>query len=161
MCLTCKIAGGEISPPGGIIHRDAHTLLHHCLDVAVPGYLILSPLRHAEDYASLTAGECRQLAAVARIAAACLKELPQVEKVYIASFGETTAHFHYHIFPRYRWLLAAAPELITTGGKLDGAKLFSHCRQKYAGPPPEPEKFQPLIAALADRIGKALPAKTK
>ncbi|MBU2699428.1 diadenosine tetraphosphate (Ap4A) HIT family hydrolase [Sporomusaceae bacterium BoRhaA] len=47
------------------------------------------------------------------------------------SLGEETKHFHFHLFPRYNWMLNFPEENICTNGKIDGAKLFSFSRNKY------------------------------
>ncbi|VBB07328.1 histidine triad (hit) protein [Lucifera butyrica] len=131
MCLTCKIISTEINPPGGIIYQDRRVILHHCLDINIPGYLILSPLRHTTQYQDLTGVELAVIHTTLQQAAAILQQLPGVEKIYICSLGEETTHFHFHVFPRYRWMLNEPDEAIRTDGKIDGAKLFSFMRVKH------------------------------
>lgn len=53
-----------------------------------------------------------------------LHKLPDVEKVYIMSLGEKTSHFHFHIFPRYRWMIEKSNVELFSRETLDGAKLF-------------------------------------
>lgn len=66
-----------------------------------------------------------------KLAVAALERIDDVEKVYIAGFGEGATHFHIHIFPKYKWMLNYPASDICTENKLDGAKLFSFCRQRY------------------------------
>lgn len=134
MCLTCNIVKGNVLPPGGIIYRDDFVVLHHCLDVNVPGYLILSPLRHVVSYSGLTQTEIFHMGRITRVAVRALEEIDGVEKVYTANFGEETTHFHLHIFPRYASMLRQSGD-IYTNGKIDGAKLFSFCRRHYKTEP--------------------------
>lgn len=54
MCLTCSIVKGAKIPPGGLIYKDNEVVIHQCIDVNVPGYLILSPIRHVTTYQDLT-----------------------------------------------------------------------------------------------------------
>lgn len=131
MCLTCSLIQQEITPPGGIIHQTSNLILHQCLDINIPGYLILSPIRHVSRYCDLTAIELTAIHTVLHQSAKVLQELPDVEKLYICSLGEEATHFHFHIFPRYRWMLEYPAETIYTGDKLDGAKLFSVMRIMY------------------------------
>lgn len=147
MCLTCSIAAGRISPPGGVVYRDDFVLLNHSMDVPIPGYVILSPLRHMEQLHRMTVDESVALAKVLRAVCAAVQSLDGVEKVYVASFGEDTGHVHFHIFPRYQWMLAEPAEEIFTGEKLDGAKLFSYMRKKYSR-----TEWQPYEAAVQDAI---------
>jgi diadenosine tetraphosphate (Ap4A) HIT family hydrolase len=131
MCLTCSIVNGEFFPVGGIIYKDNYVLLHHCIDLQIPGYLILSPLRHIESYSDLSQNEMLHIGIVTKAVVAVLKRIDGIEKVYLASFGEETTHFHFHIFPRYKWMLNHSAEEICTDNMLDGAKLLSFCRKKY------------------------------
>ena len=131
MCLTCSLIQQETTPPGGIIRQTSCLILHQCLDINIPGYLILSPIRHVTHYQDLTAAEWTAIHTTLHQSAKVLQELPGVEKIYICSLGEETTHFHFHIFPRYRWMLDYPSEAIYTGDKLDGAKLFSFMRIKY------------------------------
>jgi len=135
MCLTCSIINGEVFPVGGILYKDSYVLLHHCIDLQIPGYLILSPVRHIESYSDLSQNEMLHMGRVTKAAVAALKRIDGIEKVYLASFGEETTHFHMHIFPRYKWMLHHSAEEICTDNMLDGAKLLSFCRKKYKTQP--------------------------
>jgi len=130
MCLTCDIMQGKISPVGGIIYQDDDVILHHCIDINIPGYLVLSPVRHVEYYNDLNKIEILQMSIVMKLAIMALKRNDAVEKVYVANFGEETSHFHMHIFPRYKWMLRYSDENIRTHNKIDGAKLLSFFREK-------------------------------
>lgn len=154
MCLTCRLIQQAIMPPGGIIHQSASTILHHCLDVNIPGYLILSPLRHVAGYQELTEPELTGLHQVLHRSTGVLQQLPLIDRVYICSLGEETSHFHFHIFPRYRWMLDDPSGLIFTNGKVDGAKLFSLMRSKHKVA--DPAILSAEIAATADYLRNCL-----
>jgi diadenosine tetraphosphate (Ap4A) HIT family hydrolase len=101
------------------------------LDINVAGYFILSPVRHVENLEQL---EQKELFALTNISMAMTKVLVRendIDKVYILSLGEETSHFHFHLFPRYDWMLNFPDEDIRTNDKIDGAKLFSFIRNKY------------------------------
>ncbi len=162
MCLTCDIVNGKIVPVGGIIYQDDWVILHQCLDVNIPGYIIISSMRHVEGYDDLNDSELFRIGIVSRTTIQILKELQNVEKVYIANLGEETAHFHWHLFPRYNWMLTRHTEDICTANKIDGAKLFSLCREKYKVPLDRMNQPDILntIAATRNRLrSKACPPK--
>jgi diadenosine tetraphosphate (Ap4A) HIT family hydrolase len=48
ICITCQILHEEVIPKGGVTYKDNLVILHHCLDINVVGYFILSPIRHVE-----------------------------------------------------------------------------------------------------------------
>lgn len=130
MCLTCCIVNGTKIPPGGLIYKDNEIIIHHCIDVNIPGYLILSPVRHVAAYQDLTQIEIIAMAMSLKKITAILQQIPDIEKVYLLNLAEETLHFHFHIFPRYRWMLDLLKEELFTDGKLDGAKLFSYYRRE-------------------------------
>ncbi|WP_196601431.1 HIT family protein [Pectinatus frisingensis] len=130
MCLTCSIVKGAKIPPGGLIYKDNEVVIHHCIDVDVPGYLILSPIRHVTTYQDLTQTEIMTIAMILKEVVAILQQIPDVEKVYILNLAEETSHFHFHIFPRYCWMLDSFNAELFSDGKLDGAKLFSYYRRE-------------------------------
>lgn len=130
MCLTCSIIKGDRFPYGGLIYQDDEVIMHHCIDVNVPGYLVLSPLRHITDYNNLTDVELTAVMKVMKCVVAILYRIPNVEKVYILNFSEETSHFHFHIFPRYSWMANKSNMELFLDEKLDGAKLFSFYRSK-------------------------------
>lgn len=135
MCLTCNIISGDVAPVGGVIYKDDYIVLHHCVDVDIPGYLILSPVRHVESYSDLNEAEILQMGIMMKLAVTALEKIDGIEKVYIANFGEETAHFHIHIFPRYKWMLQQCADDICTDNKIDGPKLLSFCRKHYKTAP--------------------------
>lgn len=140
MCLTCNIVNGEVLPVGGIIYKDDYIVLHHCIDINIPGYLILSPLRHVESYSDLNQTEIQYMGIVMKLVVTALEKIDDIQKVYVANFGEETIHFHMHIFPRYKWMLKHSCENIYTDNKVDGAKLFSFCRKHYKTVPDHMKK---------------------
>lgn len=131
MCLTCDVVNRKIVPIGGILYQDDLAVAHQCLDVYIPGYFIVFPIRHVEKYSSLTDSEIFRISLVVKSVVQILNELHNVEKVYILNFAEETVYFHWHIFPRYTWMLTQNAEHIYTGNRVDGAKLFSFWREKY------------------------------
>lgn len=131
MCLTCQIINEGIIPPGGIVYKDDLIILHHCLDINIAGYFILSPIRHLESIEQLNQNELFQLAQISKRITEFLICESDIERVYILSLGEETSHFHFHLFPRYNWMLKFPDENIRINRKIDGAKLFSFIRNRY------------------------------
>ncbi|CQR73255.1 hypothetical protein SpAn4DRAFT_2487 [Sporomusa ovata] len=73
-----------------------------------------------------------------------------IDRVYILSLGEETSHFHFHVFPRYKWMLNFPNEDICINDKLDGAKLFSFIRQKYKAD--KQELFDNRLFSIVSRV---------
>jgi diadenosine tetraphosphate (Ap4A) HIT family hydrolase len=131
ICITCQILNGEIIPPGRVIYKGDLVVLHHCLDINIAGYFILSPVRHIESLEQLEREELFELVNLSKNIAEIIVKEHDIDKVYILSLGEETSHFHIHLFPRYKWMLNFSAEDICTNDKIDGGKLFSFIRNKY------------------------------
>ncbi len=128
ICQTCEMVDTLASP--FVIYQDDLLILSHCVDMNVPGYLILSPVRHLVRYDDLTDNEAVSLALLLKRAVHAVSQLVGVEKVYLLNLGELTEHVHFHIFPRYGGMcddLNAKNEK----GVIDGALLFSQARKAY------------------------------
>ena len=130
MCLTCSIIKNEKIPPGGVIYKNGEVIIHHCIDVNVPGYLVVSSIRHVGEYQELTDKELITIARILKSIVGILYKISGVEKVYILNFAEQTKHFHFHIFPRYSWMIDKTNIELFSGELLDGAKLFSYYRRE-------------------------------
>lgn len=154
MCLTCRMLAGERKPPGGVIVRTDKVVLHHCLDVLVPGYLVASPIRHVSSIIGLTDEEYGELTHLVRSAAGIIESISEVEKVYIASIGEETTHVHFHLFPRYSWMKDDASQAMWLNGKLDGLRLMAYMRQRYRVG--EEEMMTTEIVEVVNRIRSKL-----
>ena len=126
-CVCCQIAKELTIPPGGIIYADEQVILAHNLDVKIPGYLILFPRRHVEFYHDFSTPECEKIALLMRDCSRILTGLDGVERMYIVSLGEETRHVHFHLFPRYEWMLKKP---YWNQSKIDAAELFSQVRKK-------------------------------
>ncbi|HWR38475.1 MAG TPA: HIT domain-containing protein [Patescibacteria group bacterium] len=160
MCLTCCILEGKHIPPGGVLYRDSLVVLHHCCDVKLPGYLILSPVRHVEGYHKLTDAEVTAMARVSRRAMALVMQHSGdlAEKVYLVSFCEETLHFHWHLFPRYSGLPAQLGEVAHQNGQVDGPEIFRWVRREWKVTLPEMET--PEIQEINEYIRRGMVDKT-
>ena len=95
-----------------------------------------------------------QLATISKVIAEVIAKEHDIDRVYLLSLGEETTHFHWHIFPRYKWMLNLPAEEIRTNGKVDGAKLFSFIRNKYKTD--KQELFDNRILEILSSIKKQL-----
>lgn len=126
-CLCCQLAAKRIIPPGGVIYSDQNVILTHNLDVKIPGYLILFPRRHVEFYHELSYEEREKISLLTQLSSKILTSLEDVERMYIVSLGEETRHVHFHLFPRYKWMLE---QPYGDPSKIDAAEIFSQVRKK-------------------------------
>ena len=96
-CPECEIGIVRGVEP---IRRGAFVLHPRSEDAAVPGWWIVSPVRHVEQVDQLTADELAALGpAIAEVAAA-LRASTSCEKIYVNVFAEILPHFHVHVIAR-------------------------------------------------------------
>ena len=102
-CYTCaRTAAGSQAAPFERIAADEHWRLAHAFNSALPGWLVLVPLRHVTSLADLTAAEAGSLGGWQVRASRALVSVTGCQKTYLAQFAEAEgfAHVHFHIVPR-------------------------------------------------------------
>lgn len=80
----------------------------------VPGWLVVAPRRHVEQWDALDARELAELGPLVSRVAAALRACTPTAKVYVSVFAEVLPHFHVHV-------VARPPELADDER---GARLF-------------------------------------
>lgn len=124
-CAVCSIVESEQSDV--VIYRNPFLVLYHIPDVDLPGYLVLTTVRHVEDLGSLTGDEVSSMARIQQMAVTFLLQIPDIGKVYLSSFGEVCPHLHFHLFPRTKGMLENTA--LWTDGQVDGPLIFDHYRK--------------------------------
>ncbi len=130
-CPVCE----ELEVADRLIARDRVIGVYHMGNIALPGYLVLAPLRHVVRWGDLDRPEKESLERFRVLAESVLLGGDGVRKVYFMSFGEVCPHLHVHCFPRTRWM---ADDLSEREG-VDGPGIFVHYRKALScsGTPPE------------------------
>ena len=100
-CPECRAAAKGASVRGAPTLTLGSFVLHPKLESPpVPGWLVVAPRRHVEQWDALDARELRDLGPlVAQVSAALRAETPTA-KVYVAVFAEVLPHFHVHVVAR-------------------------------------------------------------
>jgi diadenosine tetraphosphate (Ap4A) HIT family hydrolase len=100
----------------------------------VPGWLVIAPLRHVEQWDALDPAELRELGPlVARVSSALRAETPTA-KVYVSVFAEVLPHVHVHVVARPPDLPAEerGPRLFLSAGRVPEAEVQALARRVYA-----------------------------
>lgn len=81
---------------------DEHWRVAHCVDTALPGWLVLVPRRHVTSIAELTDAEAATLGSWQVRLSRALREVTGCVKTYVVQFAEAEgfAHVHFHVIPR-------------------------------------------------------------
>ena len=103
-CIFCKIANGEI--PSKTLFEDEKMRVFLVLGPATKGHCLVVPKDHYADLFEVPADTLAVAFSTAQKVGAQLKEKLQADGVNIvqnngAAAGQTVAHFHIHVIPRY------------------------------------------------------------
>lgn len=130
-CPVCAETGNN----DRLIFRDSSAAVYHMGNVALPGYLVLAPLRHVTLWKDLEGPETASLERFRALTETLLLQKGQIRKVYFLSFGELCPHIHIHCFPRTESMAGDIP--MASG--VDGPRVFDHYRTalKTDTSPPE------------------------
>jgi diadenosine tetraphosphate (Ap4A) HIT family hydrolase len=111
-CPECRALA---DPATDAILRTARFAVHPVIGGgAVPGWLVVAPLRHVEAVDLLDPAEQAELGPLLARAGAALRAATPAAKLYVNVFAEVVPHLHVH-------LIARPPELPP---ERRGAKLF-------------------------------------
>lgn len=69
-------------------------------DAAVPGWMIIAPVRHVEQWDELSPREQKELGELIGVVTSALREVTHAEKIYVNVFAEVVAHLHVHVIAR-------------------------------------------------------------
>lgn len=100
--MTCRHNRAELVSVGGVVYQDTFWQIEHITPLAVPGWLVLKPIRHLEHVADLCDDEAIRFGPLVQRAAAALRATTIAGKVYVVMFAEreAQAHIHFHLIPR-------------------------------------------------------------
>lgn len=104
-CIFCKIANGEI--PSKTLYEDEVFRVILDLGPATKGHSLILPKEHAADLYELPEETAAAAMKLAKRMAAVLRGKLHCDGLNLVqnngeSAGQTVAHFHLHLIPRYR-----------------------------------------------------------
>lgn len=115
-CLGCRIAEGAERPAGGVVARTDHFLVHGLAGpCAIPGWMVVTSVRHLRGWYDLEEAEAAALGALASRVMRIQRRILQAEHVYAFAIGDALLHFHLHLVPRY----AGTPPRLRGRGAFD------------------------------------------
>lgn len=161
-------------PPELVVTETDHWRVNQCVDVGIPGYLIVSALDpDADRLAALSAGAQAELGPLlARVHQAIEAELsPNI--TYCVRWGHGPGHsVHFHVIPVFLWMeeemradarFRVLKELHASPGwdfpvEYDGTEMCLFVRRVYAeqaDPPPVPGSSREVVVVrLRERIAR-------
>ena len=104
ICATVAASGPDT------IWEDSRWLCAHCAPAPLPGWLMFYSQRHVQGPAKFNSDEAANFGLAVRHIEQKLEELTGALRIYTVAFGESTAHLHAHLIPRYAGLAPGASE---------------------------------------------------
>ncbi len=106
----------------------------------VPGWLVVAPRRHVEQWDELDARELAELGPLVSRVATALRACTPTAKVYVSVFAEMLPHFHVHVVARPPELAAEerGARLFLSEGRVrdaEGAELFRRVSARLGAAP--------------------------
>ena len=118
-CSECVIVRGGVLPRGlPVVTRGIFVVHPRAEDAAVPGWMIIAPVRHVEQWDDLSPREQKELGELIGIVSGALRAATDAEKIYVNVFAEVVAHLHVHVIARTRDVPAEmrGPRIFQTAG---------------------------------------------
>lgn len=106
--MSSQLFGPYVIPMQHIFYSTAHSFAFVNLRPAIPGHVLIAPVRVAQHLSELSDGEVSDLFCAATKVSSVIKRLyPPADAVTLAvqdgpSAGQTVPHVHVHILPRHQ-----------------------------------------------------------
>ncbi|PZC42900.1 MAG: Diadenosine tetraphosphate (Ap4A) hydrolase [Chloroflexi bacterium] len=96
----CQICEANASG-SSLFENDLWVVGPMSLGVAVPGWMVMRSRRHVGGPAHFNDAEAANFGPALRHLERTLEEVTGALRIYTAAWGESVAHFHAHLIPRY------------------------------------------------------------
>jgi diadenosine tetraphosphate (Ap4A) HIT family hydrolase len=115
-----------------VVFENENFMVKQCLDVSIPGYLIIEPKIEVYYLSDLSQDVLQLLTSLITKVEKVLREVLEVEKIYIAKFAELNKVLHFHIFPRTDSIFHAyIQDNPSTRDQISGPLIFDWSRKYY------------------------------
>jgi diadenosine tetraphosphate (Ap4A) HIT family hydrolase len=106
---SCGVCRRLAAPESAPLFENELWQLHPIeAPAGVAGWMVLYAKRHVPGAPQFSDAEAHSLGPTLRHLSACLLEVTGALRIYLASMGESSPHFHMHLVPRYAEMPKAA-----------------------------------------------------
>jgi diadenosine tetraphosphate (Ap4A) HIT family hydrolase len=134
-CPECRVAAGGALAQGLPALRLGAFVVHPKLEAPpVPGWLVVAPVRHVEQWDALDIPELRELGPLVARVSGALRACTPTARVYVSVFAEVLPHFHVHVVARPPELPAdeRGARLFLAEGRVGEPEPLALARRVYA-----------------------------
>lgn len=115
-CPGCAYARGEFSLPCGIAYQNEFVVLSQDWELPIPGFMIVSSVRHAEKLEDLNKEEQIEVFSVIDKTIKILRKNGVCNRFNVLFEEKTDRHFHVWVMPRYEWMNELAGDVVDNIG---------------------------------------------
>lgn len=117
-CPGCAYARGEFSLPCGIAYQNEMVVLSQDWELPIPGFMIVSTVKHAEKFEELSKEEQIEVYSVVDKTIKILRDNKVCDRFNVLFEEKQDRHFHVWIMPRYEWMRELVGDIIDNVGKI-------------------------------------------
>jgi diadenosine tetraphosphate (Ap4A) HIT family hydrolase len=143
-CIGCSIASSALADYPGTIYRGEHFHAHQDIEISLPGFVIISTLRHIVSITDFSPGEQNEfswlLPAIRNAQRSC-----GFKNVYLFQNEDTVDHFHIWLFPIYEWMMPLGRGPVLLNRAIEELKSGRYI--------PDKERLFEMIALLRENLG--------
>ena len=103
-CPTCAFSKHEFSLPCGMAYEDKNFLLSQDWELPIPGFFVIAPKRHMENFNELTQEERKNIFEIINKTIDILKDAKVCDRFNVIFEEKLNSHFHIWIMPRFKWM---------------------------------------------------------
>jgi diadenosine tetraphosphate (Ap4A) HIT family hydrolase len=97
-CMGCAIGNRSMFVPGDFILKTQHFCVHQDPLIPLPGFLVITSLRHIQSISEMQESEYTEFSGLIRPVHDAIKETTKIEYLTIIQ-EESSIHFHLWFFP--------------------------------------------------------------
>jgi diadenosine tetraphosphate (Ap4A) HIT family hydrolase len=97
ICQICDKHKTGVNP---IFQDEDWMVTHGPLSSQILGYLYIEPKRHVENWTDFTDNELSKVGPLVKRLEKVMKEILDIDRVYVVTISEAVRHLHFHIIPR-------------------------------------------------------------
>ena len=117
-CPGCAYARHEFDLPCGIAYENKRFILTQDWELPIPGFLIISPKKHAEKLEELSLDEKNEMFKIADRTIKVLRKNNICERFNLVLEEKDGKHIHLWVMPRHDWMFTLCDGIINDIGKI-------------------------------------------
>jgi diadenosine tetraphosphate (Ap4A) HIT family hydrolase len=155
----------EFHPPEHlVILQTEHWVVHHRVDSALPGYIVMGSRWPTNELSLMHPGALAQLGPLLAKTQQALERILKPEHLYIGRYGHTSGHaLHFHVMPVCAWVkqsffndpryrVLQDFSTCSSATETDGAELTLYIWREFCENPCPPAISGPGIREVVQRL---------